>query len=235
MAVTFYDNLPINQDIVLDWPLSEGLGSLVHDRSKSEITGTLHGTMAPLWAAATGQPFYGIYLFNTWNQYASAPAADTANLDFTSGDYALSCWLNWQDYATSQIVMGKYVVDVRGWEVYLFKAGALDYLTVRHHHAGGLTNRTASYSLGWTPGTLHLFGVDRIGTAHQHYRNGQPIPTVSSVLIDPVSSAASDLVVGIRYTLDVNKYRGYIGRPRAWSRALGAAGHRQLFAQGNAQ
>lgn len=235
MAVTFYDNLPLNASIVLDWPFTEGKGSLVHDISKTRITGTLNGSMAPIWSAGTGQPYYGIYLFNTWSQYITAPAADTTDLNFTSGDYSLSCWINWVDTSTSLIIMGKYIVSVRGWEVYLFKNGAIDYLTVRHHHSAGATTRTASYSTGWTESTLHLFGYTRIGTTAQHYRNGLPVTTVSDVLIDPESSVASDLVMGVRYTLDADYYNGYIGRPRAWARGLTDSDHRQLFAQGNAQ
>ena len=234
MPVPFYDNLALNDDIVLDWPFTEGGGSLVHDVSKSGIIGTLHGAAGIMWPAAIGSGFYGIYLFETWHQYATALAADTGNLNFTSGDYSLSCWVNWLDQGESQILIGKYAVDIRGWEAYITKTSGVDYMTVRHHHGG---TRTASYSSGWSESTLHLFGYSRSGGWCQHYRNGLPIPTTISAggLQDPTSSAASNLVMGSRFTLNDNWLFAYIGRPRVWARELSANEHSQLFAQGNAQ
>lgn len=235
MAVTFYDNLGLNEDIVLDWPFLEGVGTLVHDQSKSGSIGELiTGGLGVWWAAAVGQPFYGIYLFDVWEQYVNCPAAQTTNLNFTAGDYSLACWFNWSIVGFTQMLMGKYVLDVSGWEVYLTNVGPLNYLTVRHNH-GGVPARTASYSLGWTPSTLHCFSMSRVGASMQHYRNGIAIPTVTGGMIDPASSAANDLRCGCRYTEDTNWLNGYFGRPRAWTRELTPAQHRQIFAQGNAQ
>ena len=236
MAVTFYDNLPINEDIVLDWPMTEGGSSLIHDQSKSGSIGTFLGAWGPIWPAAIPQPFYGIYMFRIWTQYINCPAADTTNLNFTSGDYSLSFWIKWAVDEYTQMVMGKYVLDNSGWEAYLDNAGGLDYMSVRHNH-GGTPARTSSYSTGWAQNILHLFGYSRTGATAQHYRNGIAIPTTISAggLIDPASSAADDLRVGCRFTEGSNWYNGYLGRPRAWARALNADEHRQLYAQGNAQ
>jgi len=236
MARTFYDNLPLNQDIVLDWPFLEGTGTLIHDQSKSGSIGTREGAGGTIWPAETGQPYYGLYLFQVWTQYINCPAADCPNLNFTSGDYSLACWFNWSvGTDTSQILMGKYILSDSGWEVYLTESGGIYYLTVRHHHSLGASLRTASYSIGWLPSTLHCWSYSRTGTTAQHYMNGLPIATVSGTLIDPESSAALDLRCGCRFTEDSNWLNAYLGRPRAWSRALTAAEHRQIFAQGNAQ
>ncbi len=76
MAVTFYDNLSLNEDIVLDWPFLEGTGRRVHDQSKSGSIGELTtGGLPFIWPAETGQPFYGIYMFAVWEQYTNCPAA----------------------------------------------------------------------------------------------------------------------------------------------------------------
>jgi hypothetical protein len=236
MAVTFYDNLPLNEDIVLDWPFLEGAGTVVHDQSKSGSNGMLiTGGLGFWWPAQIGNPFYGIYLFEVWTQYIRVLAADCKQLNFTSGDYSLSFWFNWVDTGDSLIIMGKYAVDLRGWEVYLWRAaGPIDYLTVRHHHGG---TRSSTYSTGWTPSTLHKFGYSRVGNTAQHYRNGLPIPTTVQAggLLDPSSSLLSNLVIGSRFTLDDDWYNGYLGRPRVWARALSDDHHRQLFTQGNAQ
>ncbi len=232
MAVTFYDNLPINQDIVLDWPLTEGNAQLAHDQSKSGIVGVMQGDVGVIWAAASGYDYHGVFLIEAWHQFIEALAADTTDLNFTVTDYALAVWCGFVDTSDDQILISKYTLDASGWEVYFTAVGALRYMTVRHHHGG---TRTSSYSLGWAFNITHLFGVDRIGTAHQHYRNGVAVPTVSQVLQDPGSSIADNLRIGCRFTEDNDWMNGYLGRSRAWSRAIGAAGHRQLFAQGYRQ
>ncbi len=235
MARTFYDNLSLNEGIVLDWPFLEGVGTVTHDQSQSGSIGQLlTGGLPVIWPAGTGQPFYGIYLFETWNQYINCPAADTTDLNFTSGDYSLSCWLNWSIVEFSEIIMGKYVLNTSGWEVYLTNAAGLDYITVRHHHGG---TRSSSFSTGWDVSTLWCFGYSRTGATAQHYRNGVAVPTTVQAggLIDPASSAANDLRCGVRYTEDANWLNAYFGRPRAWARELTSDDHRQLFDQGNAQ
>ena len=231
MAVTFYDNLALNTNIVLDWQFIEGGGTLVHDQSKSGIIGTLHN--GPWWPTAMGQPFYGIYLFEVWTHYIRVFAANCKQLNFTSGDYSLSFWFNWQDTGNSLIIMGKYAVDLRGWEVYLWNTGSVEILTVRHHHGG---TRSSSYSTGWSESTLHLFGYSRAGATAQHYRDGLPIPTTVQAggLIDPDSSLVDNLVLGSRFTLVQDLYNVYLGRRSSWSWAMTADEHRQMYAQGNA-
>ena len=235
---TFYDNLGLNEDIQLDLSMLEATGLVMHDESKNHSMATMHAAIGtPLWQQiATGH--FGLQLnaayptLNT-NQFVDIPAANCTNLDFTSTDYSLAIWLRWSDSEyTSQVVMGKYVVGTRGWEVYLTEVGALRYMTVRHHHAGGAPIRTASYSLGWEYDTWYLFGYSKIGTTGYHYRDGEPIITVSDILIDPESSIADDFRIGCRYTEDANWFKARFHRPRAWSRGLSAAEHKQLFEAG---
>lgn len=241
MARTFYDSLGINEDIQLDLSMLEATGLILHDESKNHIIATQHKAAGTIvWdAIATGH--HGLFLNNQYvggacvaKQYLNAPAADTAALDFM-GDYSLACWINWADTGHSEIIMGKYAVDVCGWEAYLYYTGAFtnhDYLTVRHHHSLGAALRTASYSDGWArDGNMHLFGYSRVGATAQHYRDGEPVATIVSIggLIDPESSAARDLVIGTRFTKDTDWLYGHFHRPRAWSRALSAAEHLQMY------
>jgi len=234
MAVSFYDNLPINENIELDLSMLEATGLITHDESKNHSMATMHSSIgAPLWQQlAAGN--YGLYLNAAYHtidtyHYLDIPAANSANLDFTTTDYSLAVWFNWVDTGLSQVIMGKYAVNIRGWEVYVTRVGVNDYMTVRHHHAGGATLRTGNYSLGWVVSAWHLFSYTRIGATAQHYRDGQPIATVSDVMIDPESSAASDVVIGSRYTHDANWFRAKFHRPRAWSRALSADDHRYIY------
>jgi len=228
MPSTYYDNLGINEDIELDLSMLEATGAATHDESKNHIVATLHGGI--LWdALASGH--YGLNLHELMSRYLDAPAADTTALNFTSGDYSLAVWINpshWED--DSMIIMGRYAVDIRGWELYYYDPTNL--ITLRHHHAGGATTRTACYSGGWLrDGEWRLFGLSRVGGVAQHYMNGQPVTTTctASGLIDPATDAVDDLVIGIRFTKDSNYWTGHFHRPRAWSRALTATEHYMIY------
>lgn len=242
MTRTFYDSLGLNEDIELDLSMLEAQGTILHDESKNHIIATQHKSAGTIVWDALASGRYGIFLNNqrimgvyVAKQYLDAPAVDTLNLDFTNGDYSLAIWFRWTFQTVSQILFGKYVVNNCGWEVYLHKSLGNCSVTVRHHHAGGATLRTASYSYGWEDdGTERLFSYSRIGGNCQHYLNGEPVTTVVSAggLIDPESSAARDLIIGVRYSLDTNFFYGHFHRPRAWSRALAPEEHRLLYRLG---
>jgi len=129
-------------------------------------------------------------------------------------------------------VMGKHDVDNCGWELYLTEQGGVHYMTVRHHHAAGATTRTGFYSTGWAYSEWHLFSCSRIGTTGYHYKDGEPIATVSDTLIDPESSVARDWILGVQYDEWDNWFKARFHRPRAWSRALSADEHRLLYRLG---
>jgi len=226
MAVTFYDNLAINEDIELDLSMLEAAGSITHDESKNHIIGTFHNGI--VWQAmAAGH--YGVRMHEISSRYLDASAADTMALNFTSGDYSLAIWMDaahWID--DDMVAMGRYsVLGGRGWELYYYNPTNL--MTLRHHHGG---TRTGCYSGGWTcDGDLHLFGVSRTGGTAQHYRDGRPITTIISAggLIDPDNDAVDDLTIGCRHSKDDHFWNGQLHRPRAWSRALSADEHRFIY------
>jgi len=238
MSRTFYDSLALNTNIELDLSMLEATGSLLHDESKNHSMATMHTALAtPLWLQTSSGRF-GIDLNRIYpaldlDQYYDIPAADCTNLNFTATDYSLAVWFYWSDSGeTSQVVMGKYAVSDRGWEVYLSEIGALMYMTVRHHHSAGASLRTASFSLGWEYGVWHLFSYSKIGTTGYHYRDGEPITTTSDTLIDPESTVGDDFRIGCRYTEDANWWKARFHRPRAWSRGLLPNEHRLLYRLG---
>jgi hypothetical protein len=238
MARTFYDSLALNDDIELDLSMLEATGLITHDESGNRSMATMQAAIGvPLWQQiATGH--FGLQLNIAYpmldmKHFVDIPAADCTELDFTTTDYSLAVWFLWSDTGyMSQVLMGKYITSVRGWEVYLTEVGALRYMTVRHHHAGGASERTASYSLDWVYDEWHLFSYSRIGATGYHYRDGEPIATVSGTLIDPESSVADDFRIGCRYSEDTNWFKGKFHRPRAWSRALTVNEHKTLFELG---
>lgn len=221
-----YDKIAYNQRMLLDLPFREGIGLITQDVAKPRHVLTMVNT--PTWAALASSKMS--LVLNGTTQYLQCVAAVCTDLDFTSGDYSIGGWINWGNSAhDSQIVIGRYEVSVSGWEVYLTEAGALRYLSLRHHHAAGATQRTGAYSLGWTYDTLWHFGISRSGTSAQFYRNGEPITTVSDILIDPETSP-EDLVIGVRgESKDSNYFNGPYARLFVTGEALTAEDWRNMY------
>ena len=238
MARTFYDSLGLNEDIELDLSMLEATGTLLHDESRNHSTATMRTSLGtPLWmqrsAGRYGIDLNRVYPLVDMRQFYDIPAAECPNLNFMATDYSLAIWFYYSNTGyTDQNIMGKHVVDDNGWEAYLTDIGTGLFLTVRHHHSLGATDRTGYYSLGWAYNEWHLFSCSRIGTTGYHYRDGEPITTVSGVLIDPESSVASDWRLGCQFNELDNWFKARFHRPRAWSRALSADQHRLLFRLG---
>ena len=225
-----YDNIPENEDMLLDLPFYEGVGTVTRDQAKPHHQNVLL-VNTPAWAAVPGG--LGIIAFdNTAHDYLELANAACVDLDFIAGDYSLGCWFNWGDTGTSLNIMGRYELNIGGWELYLFGAAGINYLTLRHHHAGTLVGgnpRSACYSTAWLPNKWWFIGISRTGGGEaQHYRNGIPVTMFTGGLADPETSG-SDLVVGARYSKDTDFFLGGKWRPRIWDRALSALEWMNLF------
>jgi len=222
VAVRSYDKLSINEDILLDLPFNEGSGAITGDIAKPHHTFDLNN--APTWTSLVSGR--GVLTFDGATEYLDASAASTADMDFTSGDYSVGVWINWTDVGggLSQIVIGRYGVDLDGWEIYLTEGGGFNYLTQRHHHATLAPNtRDGCYSTGWAQSTWFLLGISRSGLYPVHYRNGVALAMSyeATGMLDP-DTCNRDMVIGTRYTKDANWYQNMMWRPRMWSRVLSA-------------
>lgn len=233
-----YDDLPRNEDILLDLPFREGIRTITHDVAKSHhlLTQQDPGGGSFVWGnEVSGCPtleFVTVGFGATDGVYLECPAADTIDLNFTTGDYSVGAWINHADtgHFKPKILIGRYAVDEvpvafgDGWEVYLETNVGLgiDYLEHRHHHFS-LTpnNRTGCYSVGWATGRWDFMGISRSGAYPQHYRNGVPLDMTYSTggMPDP-DTANRDLVIGGRFTKDQDWYKGKVWRLRVWGRAL---------------
>ena len=227
--INSYDYLPENNGILLDLPFYEATGSITRDQAKAHhYDVTLVNT--PTWETiASG---LGVLAFDGAADYIELDNAASADLNFEGGNYSFGAWIRWEDDGTNGILIGRYVVDVSGWEVYLWSGGgAIKYLSLRHHHAGTLVGgnpRTSCYSVGWVPDTWCFLGISRAGVAAQHYRNGVAVTTVSDALVDPESNN-SDLVICVRTSKDSHHYKGKLWRPRLWQRELQASDWMNIF------
>ena len=229
-----YDKIFEHNGMLLDLPFLEGIGTETRDQARSHHNNvTLINT--PTWTPITSG--LGVLVFdNTAQDYLELAAADCLDLNFEGANYSLGVWFNWTDTGTSLNIMGRYELDVSGWELYLFAGGGgQNYLTLRHHHAGTLVPpvtgnpRSGCYSSGWTPGTWWFLGITRPGSAEgQFYKNGVPETMVTGGLVDP-ESCAQDLVIGARYTKNADYFKGSLWRPRLWQRALTQAEWLNIF------
>jgi len=217
MSIKSYDSIPDNVAISIDLPFTEAIGIETHDVAKAHHPVDLINT--PSWGTSPGG--LSVLDLDGIDQYGEIAAADSADLDFTTGDYSFACWLKQDAGVTvSQIIAGKYHVNVSGWEIYTTEAGVfpatLNYLSIRHHHAGGTDTRSSVYSLGWEQNNWWFMGVARTGATCKMFRNGELIETVGGPLEDPETAAASDVVIGTRHTKDTNFFNGSMYGWRMW-------------------
>jgi len=194
-----------------DWPDVSRYGHDIDDAA---------GAAAPAWL----QRASGLWVkdFDGINDYGEAANADTEAMSLAGGlndGYTFMCWISWKDTTQSEIILGRYQLDVGGWELYLTENAGVYSLTQRHHHAGTIVDanpRSASFSVGWALETAwHLTVVYQgNGTDCLHYRNGVPLAVTSSTGgIRDFEATTQDLVMGARYTKDANWYWGPIGIP----------------------
>jgi hypothetical protein len=218
------DKTIIDQALALSLPFYEGAGVITQDIAQPHHPVALNGP--PSWTPiASG---LGTVEFNGATDYLDCLAADSADLDIIAQDYSIVGWINYQITGLSQIVIGRYGVDLDGWEVYLYDVN--NTLNLRHHHASLVPTRTGCYSIGWATGTWHLFGISRSGAYPLMYRNGEEMEMSYSVggLSNP-DTCNRDLVIGTRYTKDANWYEGMMWNPRFWLRALEPWEHRAIW------
>lgn len=225
-----YDKIPENDSILLDLPFYEGSGIVTRDQAKPhhiDVDLNDPGGGSFSWdALASG---IGVLTFTvvgggaTDGVYLDLVSANCLDLDFVADDYSYGVWVKLTDNTQSQILIGRYTVNSKGWEIYWTKTAGIDYLTQRHHHAGTLVDgnpRSACYSVGWTDGIWHFLGISRTsGGEGLHYRNGSAVEMTTAGLVDPETSN-DDLVIGCRTTKDANWVKGQMWRPRVWNRAL---------------
>ena len=193
-----------------------GLTTL-YDRSRYGNDGTMTNVT---WAQLPSGLW--VMVFNGASSLVDRANATTLSMGLRLNQgYTIEGWINWEIAAEiSQIVIGRYELDVSGWELYLSKVAAVVSVTQRHHHAGTIVDthpRSATFSNGWTENTpWHMAVVFQgNGTDCIHYRNAVPVAVTSSTGgIRAFEETSRDLVLGARYTKDANWYQGEMSKLR---------------------
>ena len=224
-----YDNLALHHSLCLNISMDEwsaGATYLTHDLSKVHHMFTVHGAT---WGtiAASGQPYLSL---DGLNDYLECGAAASADLNVTTEDMTCLMWINPVIGASAALLLNQGVVDVDGFEFFLFTTN----LSFRLNQGGDHTDISAVGCL--TAGVWQLVSVTRSGANGQFYINGQPVATLGSGgLADAVSCAGGNkLLVGIQNDEVSLLYGGLIGGglrgPRIWfGKALAAAEEARIF------
>lgn len=222
--VVAYDKKALYHDqLLLSLPFDEG-DSVLYDRAKPHHP--FNGNNG--WTQLTSN--LPVASFNGINQYMDCAAASSADLDITVEDYSVVGWINYGASLQSQIVIGRYGVDLDGWEVYLYSVN--NTLSLRHHHSSlAPDNRDGCYSEDWNINTWYLFGISRDSLYPRHFRNGVEVEVTYETggLKDP-DTCNRDPVVGVRFTKNADWYGGYMAFMRVWvGKSLTLDDHRYLF------
>jgi len=209
-----YDNLAINHGLLLDLPFMEGSGVITHDFAKPIHELTLHGT--PAWTQLAN----GLMVldFNHLTpDYLDCPAADTADLNFTSEYFNLAAWVCIDDLTDHREIIIRGLVGVDGWRFIVGMDGSISFEVSQ-----GGASQLAWSSIGEVIlNTWYLVSVSRNGTIATIYKNGIDVTEGCDTLINPLTSAR-DLNIGIYDDKISTPFAGMMSRPRIWGRCLTA-------------
>ena len=227
MSIAAFDRIATNHQCLLSLPFREGSGIITRDVAKPNHQ-DIDLVGFPNWVRLDSG--LGVLEFDGAGDYLECAAAKTADLNFTTEDYSITCWIYKEHSATSDMVIARYALDLDGWELYFYEPTPHHYLTLRHHHGSLGVDRTGCYSDDWPLATWCLLGITRSGAYPKHYRNGQELVVTYDVggLGDPDTSNR-DLVVGCRFSKNSDWYTGKMRDPRIWLGELSSIQMKTLF------
>jgi len=236
MIAQSYDKIPENDSLLIDLPFREATGAKTFDHAKPHHEFSFHDPGGGAFAWLPIASGLGVLQFITGGGsgvYLKSLAADTVDLNITIGSYSIGCWVNWEWNGTSSILIGRYIINQSGWETYFDISGGRNTLSQRHHHLSLAPNTNSNcYSTRWTPGVWHFLGITkRAGSVYtNHYRNGGKLVMSyeTTGMLNP-DTCNQDLIIGARYTLNANWYKGYMQGLRFWNRPLAQQEWRNIF------
>ena len=216
-----YDNYVLNQELLLDLQVSEGIGTNVQDWAKPHHVCTLTG--APTWAALGNGLAYLDFVSATPDYILSAAGA-TADLNFTSGDFSGAVWIR-PDVGGERELFSRGLASTDGWGFYYQSAtNALIFHTSQAAAMQSTIGRTGDVTVS----VWQLASFSRDGATARVYLNGVETTTTYATHIDPLTSARG-LYIGTTDAAAAGWYDGDMWRPRLWGRCLTAAEMASIF------
>ena len=209
-----YDKFAYNRQLLLDLQTREFTGTLTYDHARPHHIMTLHGT--PTWTQAASDLNYLDY-DSAHPDFLDCPAVNTADLDFTSGDFSLACWIAYGGVGF-RYLMCRGLTDTDGWE---WAITTDSELWLRTNQAAA--HQDTESAAGVIPLTTWTFAATvRSGASVVHYVNGVQSLGTAGTHVNPLT-ANRELHIGINDAEAAGLYDGSLWRPRIWGRALSAA------------
>jgi hypothetical protein len=208
-----YDYWRPNQALRLDLWLRETTGAVTADWSKT-YRPPLTLVDVPVWQAATND--LTVLAFSN-NDAIYSLAADSTDLNFTSGDFSGAAWIAPSAYGTRFIFDKSSVAGTEGWSFWL--AGAGGYLAFTTYQAGPASQTTyggANLALD----VWQLVGFTRSGDTAHIYLNGVDTTNTPATHVNPATAAAVNTYIGAAVGAGAGWYNGLLWRTRIWNRAL---------------
>lgn len=209
-----YDNPRFNHEMLLDLQFCEGDGDITRDWAKPHHEpNTLTG--APTWTNAGNDLTYLDFAPGPPREYIITLAADSTDLNFTSGDFSGAIWY------TPDVTGNRYVfckgTATTGWVFYLNTESRMSFGT----RQAAVNQFTSGEAL--TLDTWQFVGFTRDGAVARIYTNGRDVTYTSATHIDPDTAAAQNFYIGCTDLVGAGWMDGYLWRPRIWDRCLTAA------------
>lgn len=222
-----YDNLNLNSGLLVDITMDEMTGTITHDRAKAHHKFTLSGGAAWGSVASSGLPRI---FFDGVSDFLQCPAADSADTNFTSGNFSMAAWIYSSLGGGAEMILNQGTVDVDGFEFFAFGTT----LSFRLNQAGAHTDISAVNAI--VANTWQLVGLSRFGANGAFIVNGVGKATAGT-LTNAISCAGSKkLLVGVQDNEATNFFGGYIAggpcSPKIWNRSLPTAEWLQLYESG---
>jgi len=215
-----YDNPRFNQEMLLDLQFCEGTGTTTQDWAKGHTEpNTLTGV--PTWTNADNDLTYLVFAVGPPREYIITLAADSGDLNFTSGAFSGMCWY------TPTTGGNRYMFNkgsgTTGWTFYLNTANRMSF--------GTRQAAASQYSSGdvLTLNEWQFVGFSRRAAAARIYTNGRETTTTSATHVNPDSAAAQNFYIGCTDLVGAGWMGGYLWRPRIIGRDVTAAEHLAVF------
>jgi len=215
-----FDHIRYNQELLLSLRMEAGVGTLAFDWAKPHHVCTLTG--APAWVnLANDLTVLNFVLTNP--DYLLTGAAGSADLDFTTGDFAGCAWIR-PDALGNRNIFTKGVNITDGWFWELGGTGQMRFYT---NQAAASQVTIASQDV--VVDVWQFVAFSRTGAVVTLSLNGAENVETAAVHVDPATAVARNLYIGVNNAAGAAWYDGDMWNTRIWGKAITAAEFKSIF------
>ena len=216
-----YDKVGLNQELLLNLKFVEGTGLITHDWAKPNHENPL--LVTPAWYQLANGKNY-LDFDDTNPDWIEITGANSADLNFTIGDYSVGCWVYF-DTTLGGMLMIRGLASTDGWYLYIDGSDGKIYFGTNQAGARQLSysNDDAVELDGW-----YLVVATRDGADVSLYSNGIDVTELQDTHVNPLTSARKFLI-GVDDDEASETINGKVGEVWIWDRELTPADVKQLY------